>query len=212
MEKLLQKDSVPQPKIYRKGQNMAFHIRAVKRYLDAISMTRQASMATVLLNSLEDSVQEEVCAQLGYDQHADDYTWLEKCLLQMYQPQASVVSPLLRLLSVRQKPDQEVTDYGTELRVEAYRQLPTNTPNKEELLLTAFLNGLRDRVLATAIQSLNVQCIDDAIRVAQHESKRTDTTMDPSSHLRALVSDQKNGRTLQEEINSLKEQVARLQD
>ena len=121
MEKLLQKDTVPPPKVYRKGQSIAFHVRTVKRYMNATSVTRPAAMATTLLNSLEECIQEEVCAQSGYEEHADDFDWLDTTLKHMYQPPTSVVSPLLRFLNVRQKTGQDVTDYATELRVEAYR-------------------------------------------------------------------------------------------
>jgi hypothetical protein len=166
--KLVRKDAVPFPRQYYKGQNITEHLRLVDKYLHVMEINDDPGMCAVLFNSLEETVTTEVRAQYGACLHEDDFEWLCGTLKTLYHEKTSETSPVMRLFSVKQKNDQSLNDFVNELRVEAYKVMPTLEDWKKEHLITkAFLQGISDRQVAQAIDAMCPGSLEEVLKLAK---------------------------------------------
>lgn len=218
IEKLLQKDAIPQPRLFHKRLNIVAHVKSVDRYLQALNISQPQSKTTALLNSLDEEVQTELFAQPGYESHENEYTWLCSTLINLYQKKRSTVSPLLHLFSIKQKPHQTFSSFATELRVEAYRCWPAeDSTKKEESLVRAFLNGLLNKDVALAIQSLQPDSLEEALRLVVENSKEEDNPPssdkeDEENHVRVIQKPDSSTQDLKNQVLLLQQQVTRLEN
>jgi hypothetical protein len=173
VSRLLRKDSIPPPRLFLRGQNIEDHLRSIRKYLFTLDIMDDAGKSAVLLNSLEDSVALELKAQPGASMYEDDFQWLSTCLRALYQGKQTSASPIIRLFTVKQRSDQTVHDFVNELRVEAYKVMGLMAEDrKEELLVKAFINGMRDRQTAVAIEALQPANLAEAAKIAKGENGR----------------------------------------
>jgi predicted aspartyl protease len=209
VDKILHKDIIPQPKVFHRHQNILVHLTNVKKYIEAVNISHESSKVAVLINSLDEEIQIELFSQPTY---CDEFLWLEKTLLQLYQKKVTAASPLIYLLGVKQKPDQTLKEFMTELRVEIFRHWPQmEDAKKEEFLITAFLNGIADRDVSIAIQALHPFCLEEAYNLAKKECKFRDNKSKGESYLRTLHPETVAISTMQEQINSLQSKVKHLE-
>jgi hypothetical protein len=172
VDRLLQKDTIPQPKIFHKSQNITSHLKSVQRYMVAMHINNPQSKVATLINTLDDDVQTELFCQPDFESNEFNYEWVSTTLLGMYQRKATPMSPLIHLLCIKQKIGQKLDDYMTELRVEAYRHWPQErNDKKEEFLVTAFTKGLMNKNLAVAIQAVQPTTLEQAFQLAKKEVK-----------------------------------------
>lgn len=218
VDRLLHKDVIPPPKIFHKTQNIISHLKAVERYMSALHIVKTQSKVATLLNTLDEDVQTELYAQSDFEQNESDYNWITETLLNLYRKKSTSMSPLLHLLSIKQKTGQNLDQYGTELRVEAYRHWQGETnAQKEVFLVKAFVKGILNRNLAVAIQSAQPVTLDQALQLAKKCIKTHDipggNEMDAiTGHMRAI--NQKDTITIQvlhHQILNLQEQIRRLE-
>jgi len=187
VEKLLRKDAIPPPKTYYQGKCIQDHLTQINRYLHLSSITDDDGKISVLLNSLDDDIQVLLFSQPQFESHSQDFNWICDKLLCLLQQKASPLSPLAKLLHVKQKEDQSLSAYATELRIAAYRCMKNVTETtKEHYLLTAFLKGMTNRTISTAIEALRPNSLEDAVKMAQKEEKCHPS--DSCAHLRAINS------------------------
>jgi hypothetical protein len=90
---------------------------------------------------------------------------------------------------MKQSGEQSLHEYASQLRVAAYKlmkKIPENV--KEEYLLTAFLKGINNRVVSTAIEALKPKTIEDAVKLAEEEEKYTGVSS--PCHLRGIQNEE----------------------
>jgi hypothetical protein len=209
--KLVRKDAVPFPRQYYKGQNINEHLRLVDKYLHVMEINDSSGKCAILFNSLEETVTTEVRAQNGAYLHEDDFEWLCDTLKTLYQEKTSETSPVMRLFSVKQKGDQSLNDFVNELRVEAYKVMPTLEDWKKEHLLTkAFLQGISDRQVAQAIDAMGPGSLEEVLKLAKDGIKCPhDPFVAQSENVRVVMAKDTSEENLQ--IKELSLQVKQLQ-
>lgn len=211
LERLLCKDTTPGPKTFYKGHNINFHLRSVDKYVQALGLDKVETKALTLINTLDETVQTELFSQLEYEQHDGDYNWIKTTLINMYEKSAHI-SPRLQLLGIKQKPQQSLADFVTELRVEAYKKWPeaASPQAKESFLLAAFLNGLLDKDVALAVQVQKPESLAQALELAKKESKHSAEQGGYVRAMAAAIPERASGLTLtslQQQITELRQQV-----
>ena len=162
------------PKPFHKGQNIALHMQQAEKYFKTRGNTIDPiSKAHMMLSFLDESAQLQLRCQPGYEDHGDEYEWIKKTLLTIFKRKATAASHLIHLLSIKQRADQSLNDYMTQLRVELYRIWPqeVDAKNKENCLVTAFINGLLQKDVALALQALKPASLEEAYKLAKKENK-----------------------------------------
>ena len=216
VDRLLQKDVIPPPKTFSKHQNIVTHLKAVERYLDSVHVTHGKSKVSALINTLDDSVQTELFSQFEFEENENNYEWITSTLISLYKRKASNISPLIHLLELRQKSDQSVQDFAKMLRIEMYQHWPSEkNEKKEEYLVSAFLNGLRNRNVSMAILAEKPNTLDVALNLVKKELKfASDSNNSESdfSALRHIQIDKNVLESLQDQINQLQQQIRALQN
>jgi hypothetical protein len=199
VDKLNEKE-IPAPRIFYKGQSISNHLASVERYIRATSTQGDRRKAAILTNSLDESVQLQLFSYPQYDLNDTNYSWIINTLRHFYGGPDTVIAPRIQLLNRHQKADQSFTD----LRVEAYRCWPhEDHGKKEEFLIKAFLHGLADRQLATAIKATKPRSMEDALSHIPKSYRPGSANVEHDMHLRAMMQST--------EIQDLKAQVKDLQ-
>jgi hypothetical protein len=171
-EKLLLKDSFPPPKTFCNGRSIEEHLGNVRRYIHATNITNVEAQIAVLVNSLEEDVQVILFSQPQYEQNSDNYEWLSEKLVTLFRQKPSAVSPLANLLQMKQTNEQSLRKYASDLRITAYKSMKDISENmRETYLLTAFLKGMQNRILAKAIEALKPKAMEEALRLAEKEER-----------------------------------------
>lgn len=201
------------PRLLKRGGDVRAHLRKIEEHATSAGFDAPGKCA-LLMNSLEESLQYELYAQLEYSTHSSDYTWITKKLVNMLEHRTSEVTPLVALMKVVQKPDQSIRDFVSELRVTATRIMGVecDAKKREEYLIAAFLKGLLNRRVAAAVKQSKPQTLDECCVLVKREVRRDEPTADGDSHVRVLAGDRlpKTNENLEAQIRQLQSQVSYL--
>lgn len=171
MEQLMEMikvNSFSTPSKFKRGGDIDQHIRKFEQLANYASIKLE-DKATMFLNSLDEEVQYELYSYLDY---TCEYEWIKKALQALYKPKESAVSPLAKLLCVKQKQGQKLADFKSDIRVAAYKICGTTDPEKrEQTMVKAFLNGLLDKNTAIAAQNETFKTLEDCYKAIKSEVK-----------------------------------------
>ena len=134
----------------------------------------------------------------------------------LYGKSEDVLTPRIGLLKLQQESGQSPADYASVLRVEAYRHWPRHEgQEREEFLVKAFLRGLRDREVATAIKALKLNSLEAAVGHAQRFSRgariRTPESDTADKHVRVLAQENVMIQQLQAKIADMEKKIYALE-
>jgi hypothetical protein len=175
VNKLLKKDAIPLPKLFVQGKAIEEHIPNVKRYLNATGVEDENGRVAILINSLDDDVQVTLFSQPHFEANANSFSWICDNLVRIYQRKNSLVSPLAKLLQLKQTEDKSLKEFATELRVAAYKTMRyLEEDTKEQYLIKAFLAGMLNRHCAVAIEAFKPTSLENALDLARKEEKCSD--------------------------------------
>jgi hypothetical protein len=214
VNKLLKKDCIPLPKLFIQGKSIEEHLQHVERYLKATGVEDENGKVAILINSLEEDVQVTLFSQPHFESNSNNFSWISDNLLRIYQRKNTLVSPLAKLLHLKQTSDKSLKEFATELRVAAYktkRYLDENT--KEQYLIKAFLAGMLNRHCAVAIEAFEPKTLENALDLARKEEKCSDEQT--SHHMRGIKIDNVEDvglnnlslRSIQNQLSLLQKQV-----
>jgi hypothetical protein len=219
IDRIEKKETIHQvPRLYYKGQNVENHLLTVERYFKGASIQGMNAKCVSFINSLDETVQVEMFAQLDFDKNENNYGWLVNTLRRLYGRKENTLSPRVHLLQLHQSQDQSPADYASQLRVEAYHCWPRQEINEQEsFLLKVFLNGLYDRNTAMAIKAVKPEKLEIAAEHAQRmyrpQSKEESRSPANDNHLRVVAQAPDNGiiSHLQTQIADLQKKVSALE-
>lgn len=175
LQKLIQKDTLGVPQPCSKNDNIKTHIEKIEQYFKACGISNEESKITILLNSLTDEMRFELCCMIEFKDNEDSYPWIKEKLLELFHPKESEITPLIRLYGCKQKSDQSLREYLSEIRVEGYKLLRNMNPqDREKHLIDAFKRGLRSEQLQFALNSVRVETLDEAYRLVKKEKRTND--------------------------------------
>ena len=75
----------------------------------------------ILLNTLEQDCQYEIFSLLDYNDKVGDSKWLVSTIERLYGEKETHFKNMLRLLKVRQKPNQKLAEFVSEVRIEGFK-------------------------------------------------------------------------------------------
>lgn len=174
LKKLLNKDAMPAPQQCEKSA-VKLHLENLRHYFKASGMTDNESKIITLFNTLSDEMRFELCGQLQFKDHENDYEWIERKLMDLFHPKESELTPLVKLFACKQKPEQHIREFLSEIRIEGYKLLRSMDSNeREKHLIDAFIKGLRNEELKSAISRMDVRTLDDAYNLVKKEKSPVD--------------------------------------
>jgi hypothetical protein len=202
------REQLVSPKTFKRGDSIKDHLRKVDEYASAVGFTSEGKVS-FLLNSLEEQVQFELFSLLAYAENAANYAWICSTLESLFTPKHSAVSPLLKLLKVRQGAGQLLQDYVSDIRVNAIRILGPHydAQKREKLMVLTFLKGLQDRRTAVALKESEPQTLQDCFDIVKKEIASRQET---EEHVGLRAVHRENMNSLENQVKALQSQVSYL--
>ena len=180
LQRLLNKDIIGlnAPENCEKPDNIKPHLDKLRQYFKVKGICNDECKVIILFNTLPEEMKFELCGQLEFNSHENDYMWIEKKLLELFNPKETKITPLVKLFACKQKPDQTIREFLAEVRVEGYKLLKNLDPiDREEHLIDAFKKGLRNKELQHALNRVEIKTLDDAYKLVKKEKKSDDSIM-----------------------------------
>lgn len=161
---------------YKNGDNINDHLLYFTKQF-AMSKLDSKHKVNMLMNSLDADVQYELFSLLDYCSNADNYEWITNSLMAIFGTKHTLISPLAKLLQVRQSPHQSTRDFLSQIRINGYKIFGDADPQKrEKAMIAAFLKGLSDRSLATAAETMEFATLDDCFKAVKKETRHSSPT------------------------------------
>lgn len=166
---LLQREFVGRPMPYHRTQDISEHLQKVEEFLMSLNVTDDGLKCRIVLSTLSEDVQAELLCQPDYEM---ELNYILSKLPKLFKEKQTKITPLIKMLNVKQKSNQSLRDYVSELRIEAYK-LMKDMPveEREKYLITVFLNGIWDVKTATAVKSLKPTTLEEAFDMIKKEYK-----------------------------------------
>jgi hypothetical protein len=214
LKSLIRKDFLIPPKEFRRGSNISEYIRNVEYFCTAINASKDDKLY-ILINNLHDEIKYEIFALSDYDQNNNSYEWVKAKLLELFKDRTSEVSPLLKLLELRQEPSQSIREFIGCLRVRAFTLMGHDNPElREKFLIRAFIRGLLDKNMAIAVKACEPKTIEEAFHIIKREkvnldSGKTCSNAEKGDYVYAIQNKQK---IESDQINQLRSDIAMLKE
>ena len=110
LQKILLKEMVTQPQQCAEASEIKSHIERLDKFFNLSKITDDEQKSAILLNTITDDMRMELCCQLDYEGNENDFEWMKKKLLSFFQPKESEITALVKLHSIRQKPQQNLRE------------------------------------------------------------------------------------------------------
>ena len=149
--------------------NIESHLKRVKKFIEQINAPANFSIA-ILINSLDEDSQLELFSRPEYDETEEGMEEVENLLRITFSEPKTEISNLVVLLGEKQGADENVTSFLSRLRIKAYKVMEfQNKGEKEDCILSAFINGLKDKRIAKAVELIKPTDSESALFVAKRE-------------------------------------------
>ena len=169
---------ITKPRTFSKGQNLPFHIKAVKRFLINIKAPEEYHQA-ILVNSLDEECQLELFAHPEYKEENTNFEELCALITKVFDTKTAGFSKLVRLLDIKQEANESLSQFLARLRIEAYKMFGDgDKEQKERYIISAFINGIKNKSIAKAIETLepdNSELVLKMAKRAEEQSRREDS-------------------------------------
>ena len=200
---------ITKPRTFSKGQNLPYHIKAVKRFLKNIKAPEEYHVA-ILVNSLDEECQLELFAHPEYQEDAVDSESLCALILKIFDVRKAGFSKLVRLLEIKQEAGETFCQFLTRLRVEGYKMFGDEEKEQSErFIISAFVNGLKNRSIAKAIETLEPDNSETALKLARkaEEQFRRETPVAPVDCYEMAIGKNKRFYGEKEDLEEMKKQI-----
>lgn len=173
LTQLCRKELITKPPTFNLPGDIVRHLQEVERYLEITAIKSSNDQATILYNSLDEELRMEVGMAHGFKENGESFEWLKNVLLRMYSLKTSRAAPLTAMLEVRQGSRQPTAEYARHVRIHAYRNISQlDTATRESYMIHAFTRGLKNRQVATAVEFLQPETLDQAVQMVKQEEKK----------------------------------------
>lgn len=181
LSRILNKDAVGVPKQCAKNDDIKSHLMHINDYIRACGIEKTDTKIAILFNSLCEEMRDELCGLLEFSKHENDYEWIAKTLLELFQPKETELSILIKLFSCRQSANQSTREFLAEIRRVGYRLLKDLSPEEREThMIKAFTRGLYHKEARDALGQITLNSLDEAFKLIKKEK-----STDPSKVVRA---------------------------
>ena len=164
-------DWINSPKKFSKGMNIEAHLKTIYQFIERIDA--QTYAAAILTNSLEEDCQLELFSNPAFDEKEDSFEIISNLLRKIFGKTQTEISNMVTLFAEKQEASESVTAFLSRLRVKAYKLTGfRDKKEKEGCILNAFINGLKDRRIAKAVELIKPNDSESALFVAEKEENK----------------------------------------
>ena len=150
----------------------------------------------------------ELCCQLDYEDNENDFEWMKKKLLSLFQPKESEITALVKLYSIRQKHQQNLREFLSEIRIEGYKLLKDLKPeDREKYLVDTYKKGLRNKDLKTALHSKEIETLEEVFNFVKKEKCSKDDCYARQMNTKDEEDIYSEVRELKKDIKSIQSQL-----
>jgi len=169
LKTLLRKELIQKPPMFHRGFDINVHLSKMDHFFNSIAVRDSGTKISMLTTTLEDDIYSELCCQCDFNE-SRDYEWICNKLKKMFHQKQSDASPLIKLLELKQKEEQSLKDFLSEIRIEAFKLTRNmNSDQREKLMTVAFIEGLLNQKVAVAVKALNPSNLDNAYSLVKKE-------------------------------------------
>ena len=174
LTRILNKDAVGIPKTCEKNDDIKAHLIHINNYLRACGIEQDEAKIAILFNTLCEEMRDELCGLLDFSSNRDNYNWISRKLLELFQPKETEISALIKLFSCHQSSNQSTREFLAEIRRLGYRLLKELSPEeREKHMIKAFTSGLYHKEARNALGQIPLESLDEAFKLIKKE-KSTD--------------------------------------
>ena len=194
------------PRRFCKGDDIENHLNKIERLCQQLKFKGE-DYVNCIVNSLEEDIQDELLCEKEYNSKKNDASWIKEKLKKLFGKKKSSISKMVEIMEVNQHEGEEVRDFLSRLRIKATNSMPNVTgEEREKILVKAFVNGLRNKNIAKALESSNPSDLESAFKLAKLEFKNVDAKHD-YERCNFVAKHDSELALLKEEVKWLKEQV-----
>ena len=169
IQRLLFRDAYGMPKLCNEKE-IKSHLQKMENYFSTCGILTSEAKSTVLLNSISENMQLELCGIMEFHDNQNDYEWLSKKLVEMYHPKESELSPYIKLFSHTQKYNQPTRDFLAEIRREGFKLLKMLDPReREKQMIEAFRAGIYNADIRKALRKREFNTLDEVYELIKKE-------------------------------------------
>ena len=202
-------------KKFKAGRNVKHHFINLEEKFDDLSISEEEK-PTYLLESLNDDVKHELFALPQYKANKKNYTWLKNKLMIIFKEKETKIGTMVNLLNLKQKPNQSVREFISEIRIESWKVMgDEDAETRESNAVLSFINGIRNRTISTALRQLSPKTLEEAYALVKREAKKDmQDTQEDVETIRIMANSNQNMETMMknmaQEILELKQLVSKL--
>ena len=165
---LFAKEEMREIPMFYRAKDINLHLKLVNEKFDLLNIQPTERMP-LLMQTLHDDVKMEIKME-GYQANSGTYESLCKLLKKTYKRKKTPVSCFLSMTNIKQTPGQTVRDFLSVVRVEGYKLLSNEEPDKIETVLTStFINGLSNKNFREALKQLKPSTLTEAYKMIKDE-------------------------------------------
>ena len=145
-----------------------------------------------------------------YQEDAVDYESLCALILKIFDVRKAGFSKLVRLLEIKQEAEETFCQFLARLRVEGYKMFGDEEKEQSErFIISAFVNGLKKRSIAKAIETLEPNNSETALKLARkaEEQFRRETPVAPVDCYEMTIGKNKRFYAEKEDLEEMKKQI-----
>ena len=159
-------------KKYKMGEDIEKHMEKVTNYFKLAEIIDMDEQIIILLDSFDDVEKKQIYMAYKFDENQKNYEWIAKTIKTLFAKKESSTSPIAALLKTKQGSNETLKDFRTNLRCIAFDNISHyDSDKKEKCLITAFINGLADRIAAKAVKMVEPKTLDEAYKLAKKQIK-----------------------------------------
>ena len=195
---------------FQHGRDIKRHIKLLECKFTELE-TPDKDRTKLLCDSLGEDVRYEMYSLPDFAHNRQDYTWLVMKLEELFKPKVSEINPLLGFLSLKQEPHQNLRDFLSTIRVEAWKIMGAEDPTKrEEYCVMAFINGIASRKCSLALKQLSPQTLEQAYSMIKHADINEHPTVEEQLRMMQHQHGQNNANDMQQQVEAMQREITEL--
>lgn len=179
------------------------HIEAVKDFVKQFGehkLISEPDKLRLFLRYFDEDLIKEINCELREDTERS-IEWYERCLIKTFGKKKSRTSMIVDILKdTIQERDESIVDFAKRVKI----RMLDYEGNKEDMMIQAFTEGMRNRSLTIALRIRKPTTIEEAVEEIKKECEPGFSLEEDQTHLRK-VSSSDNGL-----VNSLRKEIDRL--
>lgn len=213
MDFLLRRSHFHPPQTFFRGMNILHHVEKLDRYFKDMKVDDEETRIDVLFDHVSEEVKFELQGHRDFSNNQKNWEWIRNKLVELNREKSTEISPIARLMAMQQG-DQDTREFCRNIRIEGARLFrETNSIDREEFLVKAFVFGLRSKSASLALQALKPKTLDDALKFVKKESAINSIGVQQEENIRLIQpprQDSSRISELQNAVSNMQAQIAEL--